>query len=116
MLKPYCGSVPACGAFCGGCPNYVRQRKPCPGAAFSERCQTCKSFHLCCQSRGIRHCHECSAFPCRRLRDFAERWKKYGQDFIANQRMLHELGEQQFLEHWNAQVEASAGADDTSGA
>jgi len=31
-LKYYIDRIPTCGVFCGGCPNYTRDKKPCPGA------------------------------------------------------------------------------------
>ncbi|MBU1568060.1 MAG: DUF3795 domain-containing protein [Proteobacteria bacterium] len=102
--KSYHGRVPACGVFCGGCPTYTRERQPCPGADKNiKRCEGCKTFHLCCEEKGIRHCHECSDFPCKRFRDFAKRWLKYGQDFIDNQKILKEIGEEQFLNHYNSE-------------
>lgn len=104
-LKYYKGCVPACGVFCGGCPIYVRDKKPCPGAEKNTaRCENCKTFHLCCRSRGITHCHECPIFPCAKFKGFAKRWLKYGQDFTENQKLLKEKGEQYFLTLYNSKV------------
>lgn len=101
--KLYEGRIPACGAFCGGCPVYVREKNPCPGAEMNKaRCDNCKSFHLCCQSRNITHCYKCKTFPCFRFRKFAKNWLKYGQDFIENQRLLKEKGEKGFLLYFNS--------------
>ncbi|WP_051697601.1 DUF3795 domain-containing protein [Prevotella sp. 10(H)] len=103
--KSYEGRVPACGVFCGGCPIYVREKKPCPGADVNKaRCENCRTFHLCCQARGINHCHQCEIFPCAKFRGFAKRWLKYGQDFIANQKLLKNIGEESFLRYYNAKV------------
>ena len=105
IVKQYIGRIPACGIFCGGCPVYIREKKPCPGAEINvERCERCKSFHLCCQSKKINHCHECPSFPCRRLKDFSKRWLKYGQDIIENQIRLKELGESDFSIYFNSQT------------
>lgn len=53
-FKSYHGRVPACGVFCGGCPTYTRERKPCPGADINiKRCEGCTTFHLCCKEKGI---------------------------------------------------------------
>lgn len=107
ISKPYNGRVPACGVFCGGCPVYVRDKKPCPGAeANKARCENCKTFHLCCQSKGISHCYQCKAFPCAKFKGFAKRWLKYGQNFIDNQNMLKEEGETCFLQHFNSKVKS----------
>jgi len=104
-IKTYLGRVPACGCFCGGCPNYLREKKPCPGAAYTDRCEGCKSYHLCCQDKGIEHCWRCGEFPCRRFRGFRDRWLKYGQDFLENQQLIKEQGVGAFLRFWNDQAE-----------
>lgn len=101
----YLGRVPACGVFCGGCPMYVKAKKPCPGAEInSKRCEGCKTFHLCCQSRGITHCYQCNTFPCYKLKGFAKRWLKYGQNFVENQQLLKEQGEESFLKYFNSKA------------
>jgi len=106
ILKNYSGRVPACGVFCGGCPVFTRERRTCPGAeANRARCENCKTFHLCCEKRGITHCYECSIYPCRKFKDFAGRWLKYGQDFLENQERLKKDGVEKFLEHYNSQVD-----------
>lgn len=102
VLKPYQGRVPACGVFCGGCPTYTRNKNSCPGAEINiKRCEKCKTFHLCCLEKGISHCYECSIFPCPKFKSFAKRWLKYGQDFIENQKLLKEKGEEEFLKKFN---------------
>ena len=104
-LKYYGDRIPACGVFCGGCPIYVRDKNPCPGAEINKsRCENCKTFHLCCQSRGIEHCYECGIFPCSKFKGFAKRWLKYGQDFVSNQRLLKEVGAERFLDSFNERV------------
>jgi hypothetical protein len=102
-MKPYHGRVPACGVYCGGCPMYLKEKKPCPGAEInSARCENCKSFHLCCKERGITHCYECTTFPCYRFKRFAKNWEKYGQNFLENQERLKESGIEGFLVYFNA--------------
>lgn len=103
--KFYQERIPACGIFCGGCPVFVRDRKPCPGAGINiERCLRCKSFHLCCTEKGITHCYQCKKYPCRRLKDFATRWLKYGQNILENQNLLKEKGNKEFLNAFNSKV------------
>ena len=100
--KSYHGRVPACGIYCGGCPVYVREKNPCPGAEInSQKCENCKSFHICCVERGITHCYQCKTFPCAKLKRFAERWEKYGQDIIENQKRLKQMGEEKFIEDFS---------------
>lgn len=102
MLKSYNGAVPPCGVFCGGCPTYLKEKKPCPGAEISRRCETkgCRYF-LCCAEKKVDFCHQCAQYPCQRYKVFARNWKKYGQDFLENQKLLKELGADGFLQHWN---------------
>jgi ketosteroid isomerase-like protein len=105
-MKHYSGRIPACGVFCGGCPIYTREKNPCPGAAINfQRCEKCKTLHLCCKERSITHCYECTVFPCSKFRSFAKRWLKYGQDFIENQKLLKHVGEVLFLAYYNAKTD-----------
>ena len=43
----------------------------------------------------------CEAFPCAKFKSFAKRWLKYGQDFVANQKLLKQAGEMEFLKQYN---------------
>jgi hypothetical protein len=105
-MKEYNDRVPACGVFCGGCPTYTREKNPCPGAGINiARCESCKTFHLCCKEKGITHCFQCVDFPCKKFKDFSKRWQKYGQNFIENQELLKDVGEVQFLKIYNGKVE-----------
>ena len=82
-MKFYKGRIPACGVFCGGCPMYMREERPCQGADLNRsRCEKCKTFHLCCLEKGITHCFQCTDFPCAKFKGFAKRWLKYGQNFV----------------------------------
>ena len=89
----YKGRIPACGVFCGGCPMYMREERPCQGADLNRsRCEKCKTFHLCCLEKGITHCFQCTDFPCAKFKGFAKRWLKYGQNFVENQETLKRHG------------------------
>lgn len=102
IMRPYDGRVPACGVFCGGCPTYTREKKPCKGAELNRvRCDKCSTFHLCCIQKKITHCYQCSLFPCAKFKGFTKRWLKYGQDFIENQKLLKQIGETEFLKFYN---------------
>ena len=84
-MKFYKGRIPACGVFCGGCPMYMREERPCQGADLNRsRCEKCKTFHLCCLEKGITHCFQCTDFPCAKFKGFAKRWLKYGQNFVES--------------------------------
>ena len=81
-MKFYKGRIPACGVFCGGCPMYMREERPCQGADLNRsRCEKCKTFQ-----------------------GFAKRWLKYGQNFVENQELLKGMGEVGFLKYYNGKV------------
>jgi len=102
MLKPYLGTVPPCGVFCGGCPTFTREKNPCPGAEISQRCKNIGcGYFICCAEKNIDFCHGCDQYPCRRFKTFARNWQKYGQDFLENQLLLKEKGTDCFLQYWN---------------
>jgi putative acetyltransferase len=104
-IKKYNGRIPACGVFCGGCPTYNKDKKPCPGAEINAaRCEGCAKFHLCCKEKNITHCYECSEFSCKKMKAFAKSWLNHGQDFIENQKLLKEVGENKFREIWNGKA------------
>ena len=104
-MKFYKGRIPACGVFCGGCPMYMREERPCQGADLNRsRCEKCKTFHLCCLEKGITHCFQCTDFPCAKFKGFAKRWLKYGQNFVENQELLKGMGEVGFLKYYNGKV------------
>ena len=105
VIKPYRGRIPACGVFCGGCPVYTREEKPCLGAEKNKtRCEKCSTFHQCCVEKGITHCYQCHLFPCIKFKGFTKRWLKYGKNFIENQKFLKQVGEVEFLKFYNAKV------------
>lgn len=105
IQKPYYGRIPACGVFCGGCPVYTREKKPCQGAELnSSRCEKCKTFHLCCSEQGITHCFQCTNFPCGKFKEFTKRWLKYGQNFIENQLFLKQVGNDEFIRSYNNKI------------
>ena len=104
-MKFYKGRIPACGVFCGGCPMYMREERPCQGADLNRsRCEKCKTFHLCCLEKGITHCFQCTDFPCAKFKGFAKRWLKYGQNFVENQELLKGMGAVGFLKYYNGKV------------
>lgn len=97
--------IPACGCYCGGCPNFLRDKNNCSGAGINiSKCEKCKTFHLCCQEKGISHCYLCDEFPCQKLKSFSKRWEKYGQNFVENQNILMEKGEKAFFNHFHKKL------------
>jgi hypothetical protein len=101
-IKEYHGFIPPCGIYCGKCPNFLRDKNPCPGAEVHCRNRKCKGIYVCCkEKKGYDYCYECKTFPCSRLKKFSENWMTLGQDLIKNQHRLMELGEIKWLDEWN---------------
>lgn len=100
-MKNYSGLIPCCGIFCGGCSNYIRIKNTCFGA--EKQCveRRCGIYKCCVEKKSHRFCFECKTFPCSKFKKFAETWLKIGQDLIANQNFLKELGEENFLNYFN---------------
>lgn len=93
----YDGYIPCCGIYCGGCPNFIRDKNKCSGAeghCEERRCMICK---CCVEKKQLRYCYECKTFPCSRFKKFAETWSKLGQDLIANLQYIQENGDAQLL-------------------
>ena len=100
MTKQYDGFIPPCAVYCGGCPRFTRQKNSCLGAAEHCRLRRCKGIYVCCVERkGLSHCFECNSYPCARYRRFATTWLPCGQDLLANQQLLKELGPERWLQH-----------------
>ena len=104
-MKKYNDFVPPCGAFCGGCPYYLRDKNPCKGAEIRCKERKCKGIYVCCiEKKELDFCFQCKTFPCSRLKKFSNLWKNTGQDLIENQLKLKNFGIEKFLEDWNKNI------------
>lgn len=97
----YEGKIPCCGIFCGGCPNFIRNKSKCNGASINCEERKCGIYKCCFLKKEHSFCFECKIFPCSRFKQFAITWQKLGQDLIANQMLLQEIGEEEFLKQFN---------------
>ncbi len=95
--------MPPCGIFCGTCPKYIDNK--CRGASHHCKVRKCKGIYVCSKNRGLNFCYECKNFPCSRFKQFAKSWSTLGQDLIENQKLLQKLGESEWLEQFNNQLE-----------
>lgn len=80
----YEGTIPCCGIFCGGCPNYIRDKNKCCGATTQCGQQKCGIYKCCVEKKNLQFCFECKTFPCSRFKQFAITWLRLGQDLIEN--------------------------------
>ncbi len=77
----------------------LHEKKKCQGAEIGCKTRKCKSIYVCCvEKKGLEFCHQCKSYPCSRYREFAERWKKHGQDLLANQQYIAEFGKKEFID------------------
>lgn len=110
-MKTYIGRVPACGVFCGGCPSFTQEKKACAGATVNAaKCEGC-FYDQCTKTKGILFCHDCEEYPCARYKQFSNRWRKHGQDFMANQELIKTNGAEGFLATFNEQVKAATSGE-----
>ena len=100
-MSVYYGYLPPCGMFCGNCKWLTNEKKPCSGAEIFCKARPC-SFVKCTEKKGIKYCIDCDKFPCANMRRHMERVKRvYGQDMVAQMRMIKELGEEAYLKKMN---------------
>ncbi len=114
-------TIAYCGLYCGACSfriaaeagdrSHIEAMPPVYDAVKAlplERCPGCRRENLCtagspcairecARGRGIEHCGECDAFPCRLLRAFASDGKPHHGQAIRNLEELAKLGEPAWL-------------------
>jgi hypothetical protein len=102
--------IAPCGMNCRTCIAYQSMemdlnhqgfhRKYCPGCI--PRGENCLHMGDQCEQIGegtVRFCHECEAFPCKRLKSLDKRYRsKYHMSMIDNLKQLQENGMELFLE------------------
>jgi hypothetical protein len=105
-LITYTGYVPPNAAFCGGCPAFQKKKKPCPGADKGAKLKACHKIYKCCvEKKGLRFCHECDKYPCKKEAKFIKEMKEYGQKLPDNMKMIKKEGVESFLDEWNKKVD-----------
>jgi hypothetical protein len=97
--------IAPCAMNCRLCYAYQREKKPCRGCnaedeskpAYCQRCRIKNCAELALSVSGF--CFECSKFPCKRLKELDERYrKKYHMSMIGNLKYIKENGLGAFLE------------------
>ncbi len=96
--------IAPCGMNCCLCIAYSRDKKPCPGCRGDDNGEpktriTCR-IKTCAQlTRGeARHCCDCNAFPCDKLKHLDERYRtRYGMSMVQNLLCIKELGIRRFI-------------------
>lgn len=98
-------SIAPCGINCATCYMYLRKKNTCSGcrsdiATKREYCAKC-SIKNCklADETASKVCHECSEFPCKRLKQLDNRYlTKYKVSLIGNLQHIKSSGLQNFLE------------------
>ena len=90
--------VAPCGMDCAICMAFLRDTNRCGGCyAPDRRCNKKCSISACEQVRDRYH-HTCTEFPCKRLRQLDERYrKKYGMSMIDNLETIRNQGIREFV-------------------
>jgi len=88
--------IAPCGMNCGICFGYLRPKNPCLGCNQDSAEKTRQCSIKRCRQPGrekARFCYACTAYPCRRLRQLDERYRrKYGMSMIANLDLIKTKG------------------------
>ena len=86
--------IAPCGINCNICSSHLREKKKCPGChtfvPVETRCVVinCKTI----QTNQSGYCYECEKFPCRRIRQIDERYRRVGISNIENLELIREKG------------------------
>ena len=91
--------IAPCGMNCGICMAYLREKNKCPGCASVDPYK--RSYRRECTVRNCEtiksnqsgFCYECSAYPCRRLKQLDKRYAtKYSMSMIENLEIIKNEG------------------------
>jgi hypothetical protein len=87
--------VAPCGMNCNICSSHLRKKNPCPGcperaSVFKSKCVVINCEELKASESG--YCYECKKFPCRRIRQIDERYRKVGISNIENLETIRDKG------------------------
>ena len=103
--------IAPCGMNCGICMVYLRERNKCKGCRASDvgkpvtrtecKIKTCEkraSERKTCEKEEFEFCFECSEFPCKRLNQLDNRYRrKYRMSMIENLIAIRDGGISGFL-------------------
>lgn len=91
-----------CGIDCLACYVHLKAGKACPGCLADgpgkpPRCHDC-AIKACAASNGLTHCHRCSAFPCRRIKNLEKSYvSRYGISLLDNSASVATAGLAAFM-------------------
>jgi len=90
--------IAPCGMNCAICLAFLREKNRCDGCWSTERkCRKNCTIFACTMVRGRYH-HDCTEFPCKRLRQLDQRYrKKYGMSMIENLEAIRKHGIRKFV-------------------
>lgn len=92
-----------CGMNCFVCYKHCNVKTPCAGCLLSdsgkpEHCRNC-AIKTCAHGKGLTHCHNCDAFPCKLLKNLEKSYlKRYQTSLIQNGKDVVTLGLSAFME------------------
>jgi len=88
---------------------FLRTKNRCGGCYSPDRQCSKKCSIFACEQVRNRYHHTCTEFPCKRLRQLDERYrKKYGMNMIDNLEKIRSLGIREFIkmerERWTCKA------------
>jgi hypothetical protein len=101
--------IAPCGMDCAICMVFLRTKNRCGGCYSPDRQCSKKCSIFACEQVRNRYHHTCTEFPCKRLRQLDERYrKKYGMNMIDNLEKIRSLGIREFIkmerERWTCKA------------
>ncbi len=91
-----------CGMNCLVCYSTVVIKKPCAGCLYSdvgkpEHCRKCK-IKDCIGQKGATYCFECSAYPCKLIKNLERSYnQRYQASLMENRELVRRYGLEMFM-------------------
>ncbi|MDP3397251.1 MAG: DUF3795 domain-containing protein [Methanoregula sp.] len=101
--------IAPCGMNCAICMAFLRQKNRCGGCYSPNRLCSIHCIISACEKVRDRYHHTCKDFPCKRLKQLDDRYrKKYGMSMIANLEAIRKEGIRAFVkterERWTCKA------------
>jgi hypothetical protein len=101
--------IAPCGMNCALCMAYLRKKNHCGGCNAPDRLCNINCTISACRNVKDRFCHDCSDFPCRRLKQLDKRYRtRYHMSMLENLAMIKKIGIRAFVkserERWTCKT------------
>ena len=90
--------IAPCGMNCSICMAYLREKNHCSGCYAPNRLCSINCSISACEDVRDRYHHTCADFPCKRLKQLDDRYrKKYGMSMLENLSAIRKNGIRAFV-------------------